>query len=462
MSIIDRFTRDDVSAKVWWPLALLLLVLFVLTFPGQNVAVQREREAAAAWVDSAVDDMAATLSSAHLDEPLGDAAAGPILASAADTILAHPLVASVRVWNPDGRLLLSSDAADSIGSAEYLNDESIAAAVSAAGTPSWGVSTASLSDVPGPPTLEVFMAVAGADGTTGVVEVRIPDGPMLSDVRGIWRGYRLVFGLAGALLFLLAGLSMRDPVAPMGAGVRFYRESLPPNLAVMDRDEEVELRQAGAVARSRVEGMEGRLRESEEARLVLEGKLQTALSELAMRPRRKAPVRSVKRKPEPVVAPEPEPVVVPEPEPIAAEPEPESAVVPEPEPVAMLEPEPVVVADPEADEVIVNPEPEAVSANGQEDTSVGADWLLELEVEAKQEPAIDEKVVVIPEASDHEESAVEVLNRLVEPVGAGVVPEADPGEMRSRLARTAALKKPGSRSEERFRDMPAGNGKPES
>jgi hypothetical protein len=33
MRFIDRFTLDDVSAKVWWPFAMVLLVLFVLTFP---------------------------------------------------------------------------------------------------------------------------------------------------------------------------------------------------------------------------------------------------------------------------------------------------------------------------------------------------------------------------------------------------------------------------------------------
>ena len=447
MSIIDRFTRDDISAKVWWPVALLLFVLFLLTFPAQNLVVQREREDATSWVNTSMGGLAADLGSVNFSGSIGDASAGSVRVAAETTLLSHPQIEAVRIWASDGRLLVSTDPGDTIGSSEYLNDESLNAALDADGVPSWGVSTASLSDVPGPPTLEVYVAVPGAEGSAGVVEVRIPDGPMLAELRSDWRGYRLTLGLAAALAFLLAGLSMREPVARVGAGVRFYPESVPTHLAVIDRDMEVELRQSGAVARSRVEGMMGRLRESEEARLVLEGRLQTALSELAGRPRRAAPTGAAETR-KPVVRlpePEPEPIQQSAPKPVPAA-EPEVAAVVEPEVAAVIEP--VVVV------------PEVAEASEEPEGSLGADWLLELQVEAEVEPVSD-GVLVIPEASaDHEETAVEVLNRLVEPVGAGVELEADPGEMRSRLARTAALKKPGSRSEERFRDVgvPEGEG----
>jgi hypothetical protein len=75
-------------------------------------------------------------------------------------------------------------------------------------------------------------------------------------------------------------------------------------------------------------------------------------------------------------------------------------------------------------------------------------------------PVPDEVVVIPPAAirddeSDHE--AREVLERLVEPVAVAVAPADDPSELRAKLARTAARKKPGSRHEERFEhpDEPA-------
>jgi hypothetical protein len=45
MRFIDRFTLDDISAKVWWPFTMLLLVLLVLTFPAENRAIDARRRA---------------------------------------------------------------------------------------------------------------------------------------------------------------------------------------------------------------------------------------------------------------------------------------------------------------------------------------------------------------------------------------------------------------------------------
>src|SRR5262245_54288195 len=47
MRFIDRFTRDDVSAKVWWPFTMLLLVLLVLNFPGEHRAIDARHRATA-------------------------------------------------------------------------------------------------------------------------------------------------------------------------------------------------------------------------------------------------------------------------------------------------------------------------------------------------------------------------------------------------------------------------------
>jgi outer membrane biosynthesis protein TonB len=123
--------------------------------------------------------------------------------------------------------------------------------------------------------------------------------------------------------------------------------------------------------------------------------------------------------PEPVA--EPEPIAVPEPEP-----EPEPIAVPEPEPIAVPEPEPVA---PVAVSVEQTPEPAAPSA--------------------EQEAAPRPEVVVVPElqpakANAKEESASEVLDRLVEPVGSHEMSD-EASNLRARLARTAAIKKPGSK-----------------
>jgi hypothetical protein len=65
------------------------------------------------------------------------------------------------------------------------------------------------------------------------------------------------------------------------------------------------------------------------------------------------------------------------------------------------------------------------------------------------EPILD--LVVLPDTAtsgpdpSSNEEAADVLARLVEPVSERPSNEVDPGAIRARLARTAALKKPGSR-----------------
>lgn len=46
--MLDRFTLDEVSAKIWWPLAMVALVALVLTVPAANHAADRARRESAA------------------------------------------------------------------------------------------------------------------------------------------------------------------------------------------------------------------------------------------------------------------------------------------------------------------------------------------------------------------------------------------------------------------------------
>jgi hypothetical protein len=76
MRFIDRFTRDEFSAKVWWPFTMVLLVLFVLTFPAEHRAVDaRHRETAvvdAALTRRVILPSVPPSASSSITGPLGD------------------------------------------------------------------------------------------------------------------------------------------------------------------------------------------------------------------------------------------------------------------------------------------------------------------------------------------------------------------------------------------------------
>jgi hypothetical protein len=149
---------------------------------------------------------------------------------------------------------------------------------------------------------------------------------------------------------------------------------------------------------------------------------------LVVQKKQRTPRRAPKRKPVAVPAPKPVPptpvVEAPQPEPVVETPQPEPApIVPPPEPAPIVPP-----PDP-----IITPEPDPVQV-------------------AKVEPSEDggsPEVVVVPELQPvgtpaGPESASDLLDRLVEPVTEHGSAEA-PRDLRAKLARTAALKKPGSK-----------------
>jgi hypothetical protein len=112
-------------------------------------------------------------------------------------------------------------------------------------------------------------------------------------------------------------------------------------------------------------------------------------------------------------------------------------------------------------EPVVEPEP------ASEPVSVIADDLTVTSTSAEPERDADAwpEVVVLPDpeparqpaavaagSPDSDADVLDVLNRLVEPVGAPDPVGDDAGDMRARLARTAALKKPGSRERREERE----------
>ncbi len=449
MRFIDRFTRDEVSAKVWWPLALLCLVALVGTIPAANRAADQVRNETAARVAAFSTDVLQPLITAG-------ATSEQLTAAAQQQIAGDPRLTAVRIWGGDHLLVISSSRTDQLDSGEALNDADIDAAVSAGAI--WIVTDRLATGDVGPTTYFAYAPIP-VTGSTLVTQFEAPDATLLADVHDDWMYYRITLGVAFLLLLSFAGLSMREPIAPIGAKVPFYATSVPRWLQVIDVDRAVALEQAGGRAKDRVAGLQQKLDESERLRLKAEGQLQQALASrnLAGRgapspavPDAASAAASAVARPTPEAAtaavaaaatkrqksaPAPAPVTV-QPAVIEAAPMPEPPVVtmPEVEPVTVLEDDIEIVATPQAThdaggwpEVVVLPDAQPAH---MAITSPGVRY-------AESEPA----------------SAREVLDRLVQPT---VVPDPadDPSVMRAKLARTAALKKPGSKERQEEREAP--------
>ena len=264
MGIVGRFTRDEVSAKVWWPLALIFLVLVVLTFPGEGRAVEEARDTYAGQRQAVVSEA-------------------------------------------------------------------------------------------------------------------------IDQVEQTWLGYRIVLGGGFLVTFFFALMSIREPKARIGAGVKFYPENVPPYLALIDADEAEQLRQLGSYARRRVGDLQDRISSMESEKLALEGEVQRLLSAAAAK--------------------------------------------------GLFHAVPPASTDPgDGGPVVVVPE-------------------------AGEEPSESMTIVASSEHATYtgpppaDEKPAEMLARMVEPVEPAAASEAARADLRARLERTAALKKPGSkeRREERER-----------
>jgi hypothetical protein len=476
VGLLDRFTRDEVSAKIWWPLALLGVIALVLSFPIANRAADRTRTEAAAD--------ALTVSQAAL-QPLtsSGASAAEISQAARSIVAADPTLAAVRVWNTSHGLVASSDPADDLGSAEAMNDADIDRALAIGST--WVV--ADPAGGSSEPMYNAYTAVRG-DGGDVVTQFEAADATLLADVHRDWMWFRIVVGVGTLLLFVLALLSMREPVARIGAGVPFYPENVPPWLRVMDVDREVALEQAGERARDRLANMQAKLDDSERERLRAEGELQQALTTLGTkaRPAASLVVPDVTSAPQPAAsgssrslreAPTPDAAAAA----VAAQEEKkrvraaaaaekqrakaEAAAAERAKAEAAAEAAAKAEADRRAAASLAAaaaeqqpPRPDRLSVQRDDvgvtvpanDTAGRADdeWP---QVVVVPEPKAAEVTVGTSAARDGEHEARDVLERLV-PETSDPRPADDVRDLRSRLARTAALKKPGSRERQDSRD----------
>jgi hypothetical protein len=479
MNIIDRFTRDEVSQIVWGGVTIALAAALMLSFAGENAQIRDARRAAEVRALAHASAVGAAATGLELDGSLEDAARDELAKTLARQVLAvDRSVARVRIWSLDGFLRLSTDPADPLDSGEALNDD-IIEGVAATGDATF-VSAGPTAAVPDAAReLQAYVPIPGEGSPepTGIAEIDHAWSTLFAAIHDRWRTLRLVGGVALLPIVALLVLSFRPPVARIGAGAPFTPASLPPDLAVVSAEELREMDQVATVGRERVERLRRELERSEEGRRRAEGELQNVLSQIASKikpagaapePLRAAPLRAA----EPSTV---EPVKGARARPSRAEPAKARPVKPvKAEPAAKLQPRAVGPAtveprvEPAQAEPSVEPraKPERIVAETPEPARS--------DVPVRAEPAapaptasVDEDIVVIPDLADDEADVAGgegtgsgVLERLVGEVTLQEHTDTNP-DLRSRLARTAALKKPGSRErreEYERRQRAQGNG----
>lgn len=502
--MFDRFTLDEVSAKIWWPLAMVALVALVLTLPAANHAADRaRRENAAQAIDITNNQIQPLITSGASNDDIS--------ATLAQLQRANPAYDAIRLWTAQKAL-----AASSLGNTDPLfdgtagvNDTDIDGAKSVG---SWMDVTDRLpTGDTGPVAVHTFVRVEDQAGTPEVAEFQADDAALLAQVHHDWNGYRIVGGVAFLLLLLLALLSMREPAADIGFGVPFYPATLPPNLAIVDAERAVVIEHEDDHVRQRVASLQQRLDESERQRMKAEAQLQQALTTLGtggrnvpgLPPepptptlpagRRARPVTSEPTAP-PAAAAGPTPSAVPitpaaaEPaaasstgpkhapkrrssrreKPAAADPTPRRSRADEPADAPappVTTPERVAIS---ADELTVTAQPAASTANpldateqkpevvvipSERPTPVGAP-------NASAPAAPTRSPTRTPPTAPAQTPATATdadpvrrgLDRPVPEEESQPQPLDDPADLRARLARTAALKKPGSKERQDQRE----------
>jgi hypothetical protein len=443
LRFIDRFTRDEVSAKVWWPLALVGLVALVVSVPLANRAADKARGDAA--------QRAAAVSVATIQPRTASNAAATDLSGVASQIVASdPTLRAVRVWDPDHRLVASSDNADDIGSGQALNDADIDRALAEGGV--WIVTDRTMSGDAGPKTYSAYTAVARGDGGV-VTQFEALDSVVVADVHHDWMWFRIVVGLATLLLFALALLSMREPEARIGAGVPFYAGNVPPWLRVLDIDRAVALEQAGDRAKDRLAGLQTRLEESERLRLKAEGELQQALTALGTGGKVAAPVAApdARERTHPG-RPTPEAAALAL---AAAEERKRARAAAAQENQRLKAAAAAQAAYPEPpmrpDDVTVRTQGVAVTASTESGRHARTEASARADVVVPEPQPAQVAAGTAQGAPATDREARDVLERLV-PESTEHAAADDTADLRSRLARTAALKKPGSRERQESRE----------
>ncbi len=464
IGIIERFTRDRVSRYVWGGLTVAVAAALVLSVLGSRRSVREERTAAAqraiAYVSGALD---AGVRPDLLNAPITGAARDGLQFQAQQTILTDPRVARVRIWALDGRLLFSTDPGDHVGSSEAFNDRLISAVTSGRAAPKT-VIAGSFEGAAIPPEIQTYAPVRPPDVATPAAAAEIDESQQLvvAGVVRAWAERQLALSVLALFVALMTVASFREPLMRIGIGVPFTRESIPDRYALVEVDQLREVESVVTHAKERAARIEERLLASEEARRGLEGELQRTLSKAVLGAKRPRPTPKILDRikasgPEPAaptngitsvrpsgraVKPEPEPrlEIVEQPE-VVKQPEVVEITAPEPAP----EPEPhslASVAEPEIAEI---PESEVLDVSRLIDLPEPTDDAWAFGEGAWERDEDLGSAGALEPATEDDSSAREMLMRMVEPVEVPThVSELNP-DLRTRLARTAARKKPGRR-----------------
>jgi hypothetical protein len=275
MSVIARFTRDGVSKYVWAVMALAAVcgLAFAILYGGD--ALERERATAQGRAVRYVEaELAPRLEGSDLGGPITGEPAVSLEAAVERTILADERLTRVRIWSADGPLLFSTDRADTPGSNAGLNDQLLRRVAREGVLTRSGISDTGGEDDPERSLVRTYVPLqAGA-----IAEIDQTDEGTLAAVRTEWMYYQILAGAMLLLFLVLTGLSLRDPIEPINAGVPFATSSVPAGFSLIDNDRLHAVNEVYRLASERVGRLQQKLEESEEARRRLEARIQQALS----------------------------------------------------------------------------------------------------------------------------------------------------------------------------------------
>jgi hypothetical protein len=280
--LIDRFTRDSASKYVWAAMALVAAGALAFAILNGDAALDDERaNTQARAVQYVVDELAPRVEGLDLSEPIIGQNAESLDAAVRRTILADARLSRVRIWSDDGRILFSTDRSDTPGSNAGLTNDLITQASNDGVLTRSDVTDAGGEADPERSLLRTYVPMQAS----AVAEIDQTDEGTLAAVRMEWWYYRFLAGALLLLFLILAGMSLRDPIEPINVGVPFAASSIPAGYSLIDDDRLHAVHEVYRLASERVERLQQKLEESEEARRRLEGEIQRVLSKAATAPR---------------------------------------------------------------------------------------------------------------------------------------------------------------------------------
>ena len=226
MKIIDRFTRDRVSRYVWAVLSVGCLLGVFLARQGQTRALGDQVSAAQAQTRHIADTVLFNnLSHDTMTKLVPSPLYRDIYVALQSQVFTDATVARVRVWTPDGILRYSTHERDQVGLLQTQDKTLIDQAMKGQSVSAKVLTKFSAASTGNGQTLtnllEVFVPLHVPDwiSVSGVVEVDYYYANFVQAAHQPWFNIMVtLLGLAG-LCLLMTLLSLRKPLKTLGAGV---------------------------------------------------------------------------------------------------------------------------------------------------------------------------------------------------------------------------------------------------